>query len=319
MVLNLIQYVLFGISGSLLLLFSGQLVNVLSTKSDDKASIITFVILISLLSYVAVFFQRFSQNVREKHIFSVQQYIDKAICEKIIEIPHDVQDTKSFQDDFSEIKQTNSGAWMVFVDTVTGKIVSIDGWQSEKTASFGPTANNTSDLWGYDAVVDSYNGMHSIGYVKYNKYHNDTYTLKTNILNYMGLGGNEYAIYVRCHANESFIAGKNSSGTVVWKIYPSDMSGNWHFAFLDGCKTGASNNFATALHIYGYSNRAFLGWYDNVLISASGTFVDNYWPILASSTTKTVRQAALDTAALISASTPIRFYGDTSYNGRPLS
>ena len=112
MVLNLIQYVLFGISGSLLLLFSGQLVNVLSTKSDDIASIITCVILISLLSYVAVFFQRFSQNVREKHIFSVQQYIDKAICEKIIEIPHDVQDTKSFQDDFSEIKQTNTKLYL---------------------------------------------------------------------------------------------------------------------------------------------------------------------------------------------------------------
>ena len=161
--------------------------------------------------------------------------------------------------------------------------------------------------------------MNSIGYVQYNKYHYDTYTLKTKILNYIGIGGNEYAMYIRCHGCPSYICGKNSSNTEARKIYPSDLSGNWHFVFLDGCETGASNNFASALHIYGYSNRAFLGWYNTVATSASKAFVQNYWPILASSTTKTVRQAALDTAALIASSTPIRFYGDTSYNGRPQS
>lgn len=112
MVLNVVQYVLFGISGSLLLLFSGQLVNVLATKNAEKVDIITYVLLISIFSYVSIFFQRFSQNVREKHIFSVQQYIDKVICKRIIEIPHDVQDTKSFQDNFSEIKQTNSKLYL---------------------------------------------------------------------------------------------------------------------------------------------------------------------------------------------------------------
>lgn len=112
MVLNIFQYVLFGINGSLLLIFSGQLVNVLATKSAEKVNVIIYVLLISIFSYASIFFQRFSQNIREKHIFSVQQYIDKAICEKIIEIPHDVQDTKSFQDDFSEIKQANSKLYL---------------------------------------------------------------------------------------------------------------------------------------------------------------------------------------------------------------
>lgn len=161
--------------------------------------------------------------------------------------------------------------------------------------------------------------MYAIGYVKYAKYHNDTSGLKSSILNYIALGGNEYAMYIRCHANSSYIAGKNSANNVVWKIYPSDLSGNWHFVFLDGCQTGATSNFASALHIYGYSNRAFLGWYDTVLLNVSGPFVEYFWPILASSTSKTVRQAALDTAVLFTSNTPIRFYGDTTYNGRPYS
>ena len=112
MLLNVVQYVLFGISGSLLLFFSGQLVNDLTTKNTEKINIITYVLLISIFSYASIFFQRFSQNVREKHIFSVQQHIDKIICKRIIETPHDVQDTKSFQDDFSEIKQTNSKLYL---------------------------------------------------------------------------------------------------------------------------------------------------------------------------------------------------------------
>ncbi len=112
MILNVIQYVFFGISSFLLLFFSGQLVNALATKSNEKIYIITYVLLISIFSYASVFLQRFSQNIREKHIFSVQQHIDKVICKRIIGIPHDVQDTKNFQDDFSEIKQTNSKLYL---------------------------------------------------------------------------------------------------------------------------------------------------------------------------------------------------------------
>lgn len=112
MVLNIAQYILFGITGSLLLYFSGQLVNALAAESTDEKRVIFCILLISIFSYIPIMFQRFSQNIREKHIFSVQQYIDKRICQKIIEIPYDIQDTKSFQDDFSEIKQTNSKLYL---------------------------------------------------------------------------------------------------------------------------------------------------------------------------------------------------------------
>ena len=63
-----------------------------------------------------------------------------------------------FQEDSSSIHYCycvtfGDGAWMVYVDTETGVIVSVDGLQSEKTAAFGPTLNNTSDLHGYDAYM----------------------------------------------------------------------------------------------------------------------------------------------------------------------
>ncbi len=191
---------------------------------------------------------------------------------------------------------------------------------SERTAAFGTTLNNISDLHGYDATTAAYAGMRALGYVGYSRYSNDTATLKTNITNYIGLGGNEYAMYIRCHGEGESIYGKSSSGSIVWTMEPSDFSGNWHFVFLDACKSGMTNSFASALHISSsYSNRAFLGWYEDVLSHASRAWGEEFWDIIGSYTSRTVRQAALDAAALITSSTPIRFYGDTSYNGRAWS
>ena len=94
-----------------------------------------------------------------------------------------------------------------------------------------------------------------------------------------------------------------------------DISGNWHFVYLDGCYTGSADDWADAFHIDGYSNRAYLGWRGDVLMANTYRFNEIFFPMLNGAIA--VRQAAVDAAAQVpgDGTTPIRFYGDTTYDG----
>ena len=79
---NFTQYVMNGLSASLILLFTGELVNTITNSEtlpydQSKQKIIILVSLIALMLFVQLFFYKFSQVLRERQIFSVQQHLDK--------------------------------------------------------------------------------------------------------------------------------------------------------------------------------------------------------------------------------------------------
>lgn len=90
---------------------------------------------------------------------------------------------------------------------------------------------------------------------------------KTPVLNYISGTGDNYAFLVSSHGNSSLFCMKNGDPSSY--IYPSDISGAWHFVFLDSCSSLADDDFAQAFRTVGYSNRATLGWFDTVNTSAS--------------------------------------------------
>ena len=130
---------------------------------------------------------------------------------------------------------------------------------------------------------------------------------------------NNYAFYVSSHGPGDEYA--SSTGTIYFidssgnRIYPSDITGNWHLVFIDACNSKRNNNFSSALNITGHSNRAYLGWATSVSIADASSFNNYFWETYV--TRYTIQQAAINAAADVpgSETTPIRFSGDTSWYG----
>lgn len=123
-------------------------------------------------------------------------------------------------------------------------------------------------------------------------------------------GNSSYGFYFCGHANSNVLAYKYN--TILRR---SDVSGNWRFVFLDGCETAVDTGWAKQFNIYGYSGRAYLGWSDTVLLVNTHQFQEYFWPRVG---TKAIQALAVDAANSVpgSGTTPIRFWGDASYNGR---
>ena len=94
----------------------------------------------------------------------------------------------------------------------------------------------------------------------------------------------------------------------------TNVSGNWRFVFLDGCETAVDTGWAEPFNIYGRSGRAYLGWFDTVQLVYTHQFQDYFWPRVGN---KAIQALALDAANSVpgQGTTPIRFWGDTSYTG----
>lgn len=58
--------------------------------------------------------------------------------------------------------------------------------------------------------------------------------------------GQNYGFYVYAHGNQNLFAMENGNSSSC--IYHSDLSGYWHFAFIDSCSCYATDAFAQALH-----------------------------------------------------------------------
>lgn len=153
-------------------------------------------------------------------------------------------------------------------------------------------------------------GMSKLGYniVQYN----DCVTSKSTIMNYINMSGSNYGLYLKSHGSPTDLAVIN--GQFDTYINVSEVSGNWHFVFLDGCSTAADSRWADAFHTTGYSGRGFLGWYQTVWTDDVYEFSKSFWNQVGS---KSLRDAALAAASTVpgSGTTPIRMYGDKSYYG----
>lgn len=128
---------------------------------------------------------------------------------------------------------------------------------------------------------------------------------------YINGSGNNYGLYISAHGNDEWI--NMTKGSTDHRIYPANVTGNWHFVFLDSCSSLADDDFANAFKTTSaYSNRGILGWFNTVTTPATMEF----WPYFYSfATTRSLRQCALDAASNCELSTPIRFRGDTSWYG----
>ena len=145
-------------------------------------------------------------------------------------------------------------------------------------------------------------------------------TFKSNpVLSFVQNDTKAYGLYIDCHGSTTTLA--TNSQTI---LTTNQVKGNWHFVFLDACSTAANSNWPNAFKINSsYSKRAFFGWTTSVYTDKSYDFCRYFWPETTNRNhSNNVRDAAVWAADQVpnnsdgSASTPIRFYGDRSYNGR---
>ena len=133
---------------------------------------------------------------------------------------------------------------------------------------------------------------------------------KSSMLSWIGNTGNGYAFYVHTFGGTGYF--NDYSGK---SIDADDISGNWDLVYIDSSNSAKTNELARAFHTVGYSDRCFLGWYNPVTTSNANTFNYYFWTEYV--THATIRSAALAAASRVpgDGTTPIRFYGDTSYDG----
>lgn len=116
-IVNFAQYILMGTSSSLTFLFTANIINTISlydgSNSDStKMNIIIYAFSLAVVVFFQLFFGKFSQALREKHIYAVRQKIEKEICVKLSKLPQDMLDTKEFQDNFRIVNETNTKLYL---------------------------------------------------------------------------------------------------------------------------------------------------------------------------------------------------------------
>lgn len=221
---------------------------------------------------------------------------------------------------------------ILYVDALTGEYVGRNMEMGEEGFSVAILESNLSTADNYNSDLLEYSSddirkfnswfsekarlaasaMGRLGYTATSSTYY-TYQMYTDVREYLQALNNEYAFFFSGHGGTERIGFKKRDIEV--KINTSDVTGNWHFVFLDACKTALDTGWADAFKIRGYSNRAFLGWSASVNYDNMYLFAQEFWPLINGR--NTVRQAAVDAAAEVpgSGTTPIRFYGDTTYTG----
>lgn len=216
---------------------------------------------------------------------------------------------------------------ITYIDAINGNIIGNDLVLSEQAHCYAIYESTNPAAWGYrpgttaakiaefnsyraDNIQLSSSGFSALGY---NVTLASTYSgssINTDVINYIQGNSNEYAFYFNGHG---------SSTEMGFKLHPvfnyTQVSGNWHFVYLDGCSTAADTTWANAFHIYGYSNRAYLGWSNAVQLVYTHEFNEHFWPLMTGY--NYVRYSAQLAASQVNGTgtTPIRFYGDIYYKG----
>lgn len=172
---------------------------------------------------------------------------------------------------------------------------------------------STQDFVGYygePTVRVARTGIEKLGYTV--THYNESVSSKSTVTGYINTSAKNYCLYLKCHASSTSLAIVNGDSSNY--ISQSEISGNWHFVFLDGCSTAEDNGWATAFKTVGYSNRAFLGWYQIVWTEPVYEWSVTFWDQVG---TKSLRDAALAAADSVdgSGTTPIRMYGDKTWWG----
>ena len=206
----------------------------------------------------------------------------------------------------------NDGVAFVHVDAVTNEVIGGDIAMTDCAKCFGQT--NSNYYMGTTTTLIARNGYLSLGYTA-NGYFSDSDSLRQWIYGFIDLP-TSYGLYIRAHGGSAYTGLYRQAGGNFYPIlYRDDVSGNWHFVFLDCCYTADNNLWADQFHISSaYSNRGYLGWYGTVTTGNSYEFAKKFWPRVGS---MPLQQAASEAAGDVpgDGTTPIRFKGDTTYYG----
>ena len=71
-----------------------------------------------------------------------------------------------------------------------------------------------------------------------------------------------YGLFLSCHgpAQNWTPGNRYLTDSREWTLFPSEISGNWHFVILDACCSINYTDFADAFHANGYAGRCCVGW-----------------------------------------------------------
>lgn len=133
------------------------------------------------------------------------------------------------------------------------------------------------------------------------------------VLDYISQSGNNYAFFEFAHGVDGRFNMSRDGSNAPQRIYSSDITGNWHLVFLNSCEIMASDSMASAFKTVGYSNRATLGWYKTVYTDGCVEWWSHFYPIAGSTN---LRSACLAAADQCEKDTPIRIYGDKTWDGK---
>lgn len=206
----------------------------------------------------------------------------------------------------------NDGAFLIYIDAVTGENLGGDISKTEDGRAFAWSGFT----YAQQSANLAYNGMNGLGYHMLASWVGNGAGMGTAIQNYWN-GSASYAFYVDCHGSPTTL-----TDNATWWLYTTDVTGNWHLVFLDACSTAVNTGWANAFKVNGYSRRAFLGWSNDVQEYPVYQFCTYFWPEAVNGAhSNSIRDAAVWAASQVpgQGTTPIRFYGDTTYNGRAWS
>lgn len=156
--------------------------------------------------------------------------------------------------------------------------------------------------------TETINSMVNImGTLEYNNYYGSGYhttSQRQDVLNYIGMTGNNYGLAVLAHGNHGYFTMGDGA------IDADDISGTWHLVLINSCYTYSNNNLANAFKTVGYTHRASVGFTGNLYFTAARDFW-NTFNGLAGST----NLSAIVSASNAASGAPGILYGDGSWNG----
>lgn len=229
------------------------------------------------------------------------------------------KDTNKIYEDVKMVRLvydiTIDDIYKVYIDTKTGENIGGDIIKATNNA-------RAYAYSGFQYSTESRNlantYLKKLGYSSSSVGINNTFE-SNPVLSFVQNDTKAYGLYIDCHGSTTTLA--TNSQTI---LTTNQVKGNWHFVFLDACSTAANSNWSNAFKINSnYSKRAFFGWTTSVYTDKSYDFCRYFWPETTNRDhSNNVRDAAVWAADQVpnnsdgSASTPIKFYGDRSYNGR---
>lgn len=201
--------------------------------------------------------------------------------------------------------------YKVYVDAETGEVI---GGEIIKATNNARSCRYTGFTYSDKSQTLAYTYLAKLGY-SCSKINFSSRFTSNPLISFVQDDLKAYGLYIDCHGSTT----KLSTGSQTI-LTTNQVKGNWHFVFLDACSTAANANWPNAFKINSsYSKRAFLGWSTTVTVGNAYKFCSYFWPETYNKNhSNNIRDAAVWAADQVpgSGTTPIRFYGDRTYNGR---